>query len=326
MLKEKIFYSYFPSSAESLSKLYLVLFKEQELAWPRLREGVAALKGVEVRTLHCNGYDVQLQFNPKRIHSTGAKVDAKSIQERKCFLCLANLPDEQQGILYKNEFLLLCNPAPIFHHHGTIVHIHHIPQAIEGQVDVVLNLVKDLAPSFTLFYNGPQCGASAPDHLHFQASPAGKIPIELESLDSHRIEHKKTWNHVQIFTMKNYGRGIVILDSDNTQELSALFEQIVSVMRNMLAVKEEPPLNIIFTYSTGRWRIIIIPRTKHRPDVYFKEGADKILISPASVDIGGLVITPIEKDFRNVDATVIQTIFWEVSFHQEMIQQILDHI
>ena len=326
MLKEKIFYSYIPSSAESLSKLYLVLFKEQELAWPRLRDGVAALKGVEVRTLQCNGYDVQLQFNPKRIHSTGAKVDAKSIHERKCFLCLENLPSEQQGIIYKNEFLLLCNPVPIFHHHGTIVHVHHSPQAIQGQFDLILNLVKDLAPSFTLFYNGPQCGASAPDHLHFQASPAGKIPVELDSLDSRRIEYRKTWNHVNIFTMKNYGRGIVILDSDDSQELSALFLQILSVMRNILPTKEEPPLNIIFTCRNSRWRIIIIPRTKHRPDVYFEEGEDKILISPASVDIGGLVITPIEKDFRRVDATVIQTIFREVSFDQGMIQQILDQI
>ena len=326
MLKEKIFYSYFPSSAESLSKLYQLLFNEQEHAWPRLRDGVAALKGVEVRTLQCNGYDVQLQFNPKRIHSTGAKVDAKSIQERKCFLCLENLPSEQQGIFYKNEFHLQCNPVPIYHHHGTIVHVHHIPQAIEGQFDLILNLVKDLAPSFSLFYNGPQCGASAPDHLHFQASPAGKIPIELDSLDSQWTEYRKMWNHVKIFTMKNYGRGIVILDSDDSQKLSALFQQILAVMQNILAAKEEPPLNIIFTYSDSRWRIIIIPRTKHRPVVYFKEGEDKILISPASVDIGGLVITPIEKDFRRVDATMIQTIFREVSFDQEMIQQILDRI
>jgi hypothetical protein len=126
--------------------------------------------------------------------------------------------------------------------------------------------------------------------------------------------------------MKNYGRGIVILDSDDSQKLSALFQQILAVMQNILAAKEEPPLNIIFTYSDSRWRIIIIPRTKHRPVVYFKEGEDKILISPASVDIGGLVITPIEKDFRRVDATMIQTIFREVSFDQEMIQQILDRI
>jgi Domain of unknown function (DUF4922) len=326
MLKEKIFYSYIPSSAESLSKLYQQLFDDQEHAWLRFREGVAALKRVEVRTLQCDGYDVQLQFNPKRIHSTGAKVDAKSIHERKCFLCLENLPSEQQGILYKNEFLLLCNPAPIFHYHGTIVHIRHIPQAIEGQFDLILNLVKDLTPSFTLFYNGPQCGASAPDHLHIQASPAGKIPVELDSLDPHRIEHKKTWNHVKIFIMKNYGRGIVILDSDDSQELSALFQQILSVLRSISDAKEEPPLNIIFTYSDSRWRIIIIPRTKHRPDVYFKENEDKILISPASVDIGGLVIIPIEKDILRVDATMIQTIFREVSFNQGMIQQILDRI
>jgi hypothetical protein len=226
MLEQKIFYSYYPSSGESLSQIYLLLFKQQEHAWPRLQEGVAALQKVEIRNIQCSGYDVQLQYNPKRIQSTGAKVDAKSIQERKCFLCLANLPLEQQGILYKNDFLLLCNPAPIFHHHGTIIHIHHIPQAIEDQIEVVLSLAKDLAPSFTIFYNGPKCGASAPDHLHFQASPAGKIPIELESLDPKRAKHVKTVRNVKFFTMKNYGREILILDSSDKQELCAAFLHI----------------------------------------------------------------------------------------------------
>jgi hypothetical protein len=326
MLEQKIFYSFFPSSAESLSKLYLLLFQEQELKWPRLHEGVEALKDVETRIIHCSGYDVQLQFNPKRIHSTSAKVDVKSIRERTCFLCLANLPLEQQGILYKNEFLLLCNPAPIFHHHGTIVHLHHIPQAIEGQIENVLNLVKDLAPSFTLFYNGPKCGASAPDHLHFQASPAGNIPVELESLDPARIDRVKTRGKVKLSTMKNYGRGIFILDSEDEQALCALFVRTISVMKHTLASQEEPPLNIIFSYRNNRWRLILIPRKKHRPDVYFKEGDDKILISPASVDIGGLVITPIEKDFLRVDAAMIQEIFSEVSFDQELLNRILDQI
>jgi hypothetical protein len=190
----------------------------------------------------------------------------------------------------------------------------------------VLTLVKDLAPSFTLFYNGPKCGASAPDHLHFQASPAGKIPIELESLDPNRTGHIKTLGKVKFSTMKNYGRGILILDSDDYEELCAKFLRAVSVMRNVLATQEEPPLNIIFSYSNNRWRLIIIPRRKHRPDVYFNEGEDKILISPASVDIGGLVITPIEKDYRRVDAAMIQKIFSEVSFDQVVLKQILDQI
>jgi hypothetical protein len=126
--------------------------------------------------------------------------------------------------------------------------------------------------------------------------------------------------------MKNYGRGILILDSHDDQEMCAMFLRIVSAMRNVLAAQEEPPLNIIFSYSNSRWRLIIIPRKKHRPDVYFKEGNDKILISPASVDMGGLVITPIEKDFQRVDATMIQNIFSEVTFNQEVLKQILDQI
>jgi hypothetical protein len=326
MLEQKIFYSFFPSSAESLAKLYLLLFQEQELAWPRLHDGVQAFKEVQLRKIQFDGYDVQLQFNPKRIQSTGAKVDAQSIRERKCFLCLANLPSEQQGILYKNEYLLLCNPAPIFRHHGTIVHLHHIPQAIEGQIETVLKLVQDLSPAFTLFYNGPKCGASAPDHLHFQASPAGSIPVELESLDPNRIELKKTRGRVNFFTLKNYGRRVLIMESDDAPELSMLFLHAVAVMRRVLATQEEPLLNIIFAYRDGRWRLIIFPRTKHRPAVYFKEGNERVLISPASVDIGGLVITPVEQDFQRVNAAMIQEIFTEVSVDQNTLTQILDQI
>ena len=116
------------------------------------------------------------------------------------------------------------------------------------------------------------------------------------------------------------------LDSDDNKELCALFLRALSVMRTILVTQEEPPLNIIFSYNHSRWRLIIIPRKKHRPDVYFKEGENKVLISPASVDIGGLVITPIEKDFRRVDAEMIQKIFAEVTYDQDLIKQILDQI
>jgi hypothetical protein len=326
MPETNIFRSYNPSTVESLAKLYQLLSGEQERTWPRLREGTAALKEVKIRTIHCGGYDVQLQFNPRRIHSTGAKVDADSIRERKCFLCPANLPLEQQGILYKNEFLLLCNPAPIFEYHGTIIHLHHIPQAIETQMEVVLTLAKDLSPSYTLFYNGPKCGASAPDHWHVQASPAGMIPIELESRDPERIELVKTYHNVKLSTMKNYGRGVMMMESDDYKELCAMFLRTVAALRSFLATHEEPPMNIIFSYNQDCWRLIIIPRKKHRPDMYFKDGEERVLISPAAVDIGGLMITPMEKDFERVDAVAIQAIFAEVCYGEDVIHKILDRL
>ncbi len=326
MLDQKIFRTYYASSTEPLSNLYSSLFLAQEKAWPRLAEGIAALNTVHVRTLPCDGYTVQVQWNPKRIQSTGAKVDAQSIRERKCFLCMANLPAEQQGILYRNDFLLLCNPAPIFHHHGTVSHIHHIPQEIEQAFAQLLDLAKDLAPHFTLFYNGPQCGASAPDHLHFQASPAGKIPIEQESLDPGRRKGLKTIGRVRLSTLKNYGRAILVLESEDHSELSSVFLEVSSAIRSAVSAAQEPPLNIICTYTGDRWRLFVIPRTKHRPDIYFQEGEEKVLISPASVDLGGLLITPLEKDFHRVTAELVQSVFQEVTLEQSVFNRIVEQL
>jgi hypothetical protein len=326
MLDQKIFHSFSTSSAGSLSKLYYSLFLAQEKDWPRFTEGVEALNDVHVRTLLCDGYMVQLQWNPRRIQSTAAHVDAQSIRERNCFLCIAHLPQEQQGILYRNEFLLLCNPAPIFRHHGTVSHIHHLPQEIEHSLIHLLDLAKDLTPHFTLFYNGPQCGASAPDHLHFQAVPAGRIPIEQESLDSGRMEELKTVGRVQLSTLKNYGRAILVMESEDRNELSSLFSNFASVLKTVLVSTQEPPLNLICSYKSNRWRLFVIPRTKHRPEIYFKEGEEKILISPASVDIGGLLITPLEKDFHRVTAEMVQNIFKEVTLEQSVFSRILERI
>jgi hypothetical protein len=326
MLESKIYSSYASASNESLAQLFMSLFQEQARTWPRLHDGVGALQSIETRTLHCDGYDVQLQYNPKRMQSTSANVDAASIQERKCFLCSENLPTEQQGILYRDAFLLLCNPAPIFQQHGTIASIHHIPQTIEDAIEILLDLAKDLSAAFTVFYNGPKCGASAPDHLHFQISPIGSIPIEGESRDAHRIGLIKKLHDVTILMMKNYGRGVFVLESRRRDALQEMFKRFLLILNGGLTLPEEPPVNVLCSYTDSCWRLIIIPRTKHRPDVYFKEGDARIMISPASVDIGGLVITPIEKDFLTVSAEMIQDIYAEVTYGQTEIKRMVDEL
>jgi hypothetical protein len=308
MLKNKVIYA-FNSSSESLSMLYKNLYADQEKSWLHLQQGIAALSEVRYRTLQCDGYMVRLQFNPRRFQSTSAQVDAISIKRRKCFLCMENLPEEQKGVLYGDEFLLLCNPAPIFHHHGTIVHIHHIPQVIEDSLPDFLNLSKDLGPKYTLFYNGPLCGASAPDHLHFQVSPAGMIPVEQEIGDTKRSEQILSTDGVKLSTLKKYGRPILIIEAAERASLHKMFLRWTSAIRKVLVVADEPLLNVICSYSNNGWRCILIPRKKHRPDVYFKNGEAQIMVSPASVDMGGLVVIPREEDYDKITAGVIQDIF-----------------
>ena len=324
MLSQKIFSRYSHTSQPSLSELAFQLYVEQQQKWPMLADGVSALNNVQIRRVDCGDFSVRLQYNPKRIVSTGAKVDSASIRERRCFLCVDNLPPEQQGVLYKDNFLLLCNPMPIFKEHFTVSHINHIPQSVEESILSFLSLAKDLSPRYSVFYNGPKCGASAPDHMHFQASPFGLIPVEKEILE--KKKKIKTISQTSLFTVENYGRQVIVLEGSSEQEIELIFLRLTSAMRKVMNTNEEPMMNVIASFVNGEWKLIIFPRAKHRPNVYFKEGDEKVLISPASVDIGGLIVTPMEKDFLSVDAEMIKNIFEEVSVSQQTVQTILENL
>jgi hypothetical protein len=300
--------------------------EQQKLDWPQLTEGYAALESVRIREIVCSNYNVSVQFNPNRIRSTGADLDAKTIQERQCFLCLEHLPEPQKGILYRDEFLLLCNPVPIFARHLTFSTIHHIPQELVSSLSVLLNLTRDLNPDFTVFYNGPKSGASAPDHLHFQVSPRRAIPIECDAVDMRRRKRLYYKDHVAGCVLMNYGRTALIVESTDKVRLLEFLKNILVAWKKVLGSTEEPKMNILCSYQEDLWRLIILPRRKHRPDIYFLEGNDRVLISPAAVDLGGLVVTPLEKDYLRADAKLIESIFAEVTEPPELIEKLLEKL
>ncbi len=321
-------WSRFPQTlaAPTLAEECRALLTQQRAAWPQAGEGYASLDAARVKRLQCDGYEAFLQFNPKRIISTGAKVDPGSIRERRCFLCLEHLPDPQMGILYEERFLILCNPAPIFRQHFTITSITHTPQTLDGQIGVMLRLARDLAPGYAVFYNGPRCGTSAPDHMHFQASPINAIPVEIDAADGHRRRLRKNVGDVPISTMEHYGREVFVLESGTADALERALATLIGAMKAAAGTTEEPMMNVIAGWRDGRWRVIVFPRRKHRPDVYFKEGEEKILISPAAVDIGGLIVTPVQKDFERVDASTVASIFREVSVTANDVEHLLSLI
>ncbi len=290
------------------------LLQEQKQSWTRLAEGYASLNSVQTKDLHCDGFSARLQFNPGRMVSTAAKVDPQSIKARQCFLCVDHLPAEQKGILLgEKEFLLLCNPAPIFDGHFTISHILHKPQAIEESIGDFLELARSLGPDFTVFYNGPRCGASAPDHLHFQASPAGGIPVEIDGVDPSRRVEEALRGDVTISSLRHYGRTVFLLEGGEKESMEAALHALVAGMKRTLSTEEEPLLNLLASFNGSIWRLFLFPRSKHRPESYFFEDERKILVSPAAVDIGGLVITPREEDFIRLNAPGVEAIFREVS-------------
>ncbi len=323
----KVYSSHNPAGQNtSLSELCSELIAQQQSAWQQMAGGYASLEFIRVREIICSGFAVKMQFNPKRIVSTGADMDPAAIRLRPCFLCLENLPVEQQGIQYRDDYLVLCNPVPIFPRHFTVSFMRHTPQDFDSSIDAMLDIARDFNSEYTVFYNGPECGASAPDHLHFQASPRRAIPVEWDAVDARRRKRFYYKNHVAGFTLMNYGRAVMVIESSDKSRLNAFIQSLFVEWRNLLRLTREPMINVLCSYQENIWRLIIFPRRKHRPDVYFKEGKERVLISPAAVDMGGLIVTPLEKDFLNVDAKLIEDIFSDVSEKQEFVDALLEKL
>lgn len=273
------------------------------------RNNYAALSGVCEKELNVNGIPYKVQFNPARIVSSGAKVDAKSIQERKCFLCPANLPPMQRGIPLDAHYHILVNPFPIFPRHLTIPERKHVDQRIAQRFGDMLDLAQALS-DYTIFYNGPRCGASAPDHAHFQAGNKGFLPIEKEwrkQVAGKIIDNEKA----SLFYLNDDPRRTLVIEAGEKTSAMKLFD----IVYQSLPVKpgeEEPMMNVLAMYEHFKWMVFIFPRALHRPACYTAPGEANLLSSPASVDLGGVFITPVEKDFLKITAEDIAQILSEV--------------
>ncbi|MDE7376186.1 MAG: DUF4922 domain-containing protein, partial [Muribaculaceae bacterium] len=260
-------------------------FDKQLAVWPKARGNFDALSGVKTKTVG----ETRVQFNPARIASTGAKVDAASIKKRACFLCEANRPAEQIGIDW-GEYTVLVNPFPIFPRHLTIPCKSHVDQRIAGRVGDMCRLAAEL-PGYVVFYNGPRCGASAPDHMHFQAGNADFLLAEVPS---------------QIACFKLVGS----TPEDVEKQFDDLYASLPAVG------DEEPMMNVLCRYEDGRYVLTVIPRKRHRPSFY-GDGEGQMLVSPASVDLAGVLITPREKDFNDIDEQAIEKIYKELCYSPE---------
>lgn len=285
------------------------LLTRQLASWETAHNNYAALSGVQVKELNVNGIPYKVQFNPARIVSSGAKVDARSIKERKCFLCPANLPPEQEGIPFGGHYLILVNPFPIFPRHLTIPEEAHVDQRIASRFGDMLDLARQLT-DYTIFYNGPRCGASAPDHAHFQAGNKGFMPIEQDW--RRQIAGKiADYGQATLCYLNDAPRATLVIESPERETAVRLFD-IVYRSLDVKPGEEEPMMNVLTLFENGKWIVFIFPRAKHRPACYTAEGEDNLLSSPASVDLGGVFITPVEKDFRKITAEDVAQILSEV--------------
>ena len=298
------------------------LFQEQLENWTLASDNFKALINIRTKDEKVNGVNYRVQFNPSRIISSGAKVDKKSINERKCFLCKENRPIEQQEVVYK-EYNILVNPYPIFPKHLTISDTLHKDQLIYNRVSDLLDLSYQL-DKYVLFYNGPKSGASAPDHMHFQAGNKGFLPIQagIENITKKSIS---LFESAELFLLNDQPRNSLLIKGKSIADIDELFNKVYNVLP-IIDSNSEPMLNLLSWYEDNEWFLIILLRKKHRPDCYFAKDQNKLLISPASVDLGGVFITPVESDFNKVNGEMIKTIIEEVSLSKSEVCNILNRL
>ncbi|WP_394337207.1 DUF4922 domain-containing protein [Dysgonomonas alginatilytica] len=306
-----------------MSKAAEVLLQEQLQDWDLAKDNYAALAEVKTKDFSFGDFTIRVQFNPARIQSSAAKVDTKSIQERKCFLCPQNLPEEQKNIPFNQEYEVLVNPYPIFPKHFTIPTYTHTDQLVLHRFSDMLDLTQTF-DGYVIFYNGPKCGASAPDHAHFQAGSKGFLPLE-KDMKTIRKEILSVEENLNVYTLKDYLRNGFLIESKDKNKAVGYFEKLYS----KIEIKEgekEPMLNILSWYEEGSWFTCIFPREKHRPSCYFAEGEDNILISPGSVDLGGVFITPVEKDFNKINKDDIIAILKEICISDKKFNEIIEKL
>ena len=291
-------------------------------SWELAQKNHQALSEVETREMSVDGVSFTVQFNPSRILSTGAKLDAKSIQQRPCFLCRENQPVEQKVIEAAEGYHLCVNPYPILPGHVTIPSVCHTRQEIPTDFFKVLEeLFTTLPQGYAVFYNGAYSGASAPDHLHYQGAPQCHIPLIAQYA---QWEETKEAINEHIYYIKDYACPLFAIEwSGNIPAID-----LTDVLKLFPKSSEEwePKLNLLAWKEGQKNILVIIPRGKHRPDCYFAEGASQRMISPGALDMAGIIVTPRKEDFDKITPEDIRSIMQEVGLSQETAQEIITKI
>lgn len=295
-------------------------FNRQLEVWTDARHRFRDLKHVETRQF---SDQLKLQWNPARIVSTGAKIDKKTLGERPCFLCDKNRPKEQMSKQIDEKFHLLVNPFPILPVHFTIPARKHQPQLIYknyGEMHRFISLHSDLM----VFYNGPKCGASAPDHLHFQAGTNGILPLQTnwQRLSRNLTDIISLNDEEKISVVRDFIVPAFVIISKSAESDEALFRRLYKAMPQR-GDETEPMMNIISWRKGEEFISVVIPREKHRPEAYFAEGNAQFVVSPGALDMSGLIITPREEDFRKLTEEKALSLLQECGVSEEKMNAII---
>ncbi len=269
---------------------------------------MAGLGEALTRPLVADASEVLLRHIPHRVTSTTAAVDSESIAKRPCFLCPANLPPEQKGLAWGDGFTLLCNPFPIVEGHLTVVHREHRPQRIEGQVGAILDLAEVL-PGFFAVYNGPQCGASAPDHLHLQAGSRGGLPIVRETAGKAGP------------AIEAYGMRALLFHGPDRSRVQGETERALAILTAVTGREPEPWCNVAaWTEPASGFSLVLFPRSKHRPEAFH---SGELAVSPATIDMSGILVAPFSRDFERLSGEDVAAVYREVTISEDQFRDVL---
>lgn len=295
-------------------------FNRQLEVWTDARHRFRDLKHVETRQF---SDQLKLQWNPARIVSTGAKIDKKTLGERPCFLCDKNRPKEQMSKQIDEKFHLLVNPFPILPVHFTIPARKHQPQLIYKNYCEMHRFIS-LHSDLMVFYNGPKCGASAPDHLHFQAGTNGILPLQTnwQRLSRNLTDIISLNDEEKISVVRDFIVPAFVIISKSAESDEALFRRLYKAMPQR-GDETEPMMNIISWRKGEEFISVVIPREKHRPEAYFAEGDAQFVVSPGALDMSGLIITPREEDFRKLTEEKALSLLQECGVSEEKMNAII---
>lgn len=297
-------------------------FAHQLDTWDEIRQRYEALKYVGLKQL---GHR-QLQYNPARMVSTGAQIDRQTIAQRACFLCEKNRPEEQLTIDLGDDFELMVNPFPVLPIHFTIVRKTHVPQTILENYTEIHRLL-ELFPELFVFYNGPMSGASAPDHMHFQAGIGQELPLMtvLRKLEKEQQVLIKQENGSSLSMFNSASFKAFVIKSKAQETEMTLFKQLYAAMP-VREGEKEPRMNIVAWRDGSEDVIVVLPRDNHRPACYFEEGDRRMVISPGALDMAGLIITPREEDFNRMSEDKLISILKEVSIKEKDMENIKEKL
>lgn len=297
-------------------------FTHQLDTWDEIRQRYEALKHVGLKQLGLR----QLQYNLARMVSTGAQIDRQTIAQRACFLCEKNRPEEQLTIDLGDDFELMVNPFPVLPMHFTIVRKTHVPQTILENYTEIYRLL-ELFPELFVFYNGPMSGASAPDHMHFQAGIGQELPLMtvLRKLEKERQVLIKQGNGSSLSMFNTVSFNAFVIKSKAQETEMTLFKQLYAAMP-VREGEKEPRMNIVAWRDGSEDVIVVLPRDNHRPACYFEEGDRRMVISPGALDMAGLIITPREDDFNRMSEDKLISILKEVSIKEKDMENIKEKL